>query len=150
MIKFRVWDKEDKAYTANKYLFEIVPDGKAFDLVSAVDFDDSNGLVIEQYTGLKDVSGKEIYEGDIIQYSHQFYEDLFTGAIGRETGYIGTVVKNNGAFGILINRMSYTDAHSNYYHAKDFVPFCEFDDPEADMGLKGNVHENPDLLEEKK
>ncbi|WP_181812660.1 YopX family protein [Lactiplantibacillus plantarum] len=103
---------------------------------------------VEQFTVLKDANSQDIYEGDIIQYSHQFYEDLFTGAIGRETGYIGTVVKNNGAFGILINRMSYTDAHCNYYHAKDFVPFCEFDDPESDMALKGNVHENPELLEE--
>ncbi|WP_262345996.1 YopX family protein [Lactiplantibacillus plantarum] len=103
-----------------------------------------------QFTGLKDVNGQDVYEDGIIQYSHQFYEDLFTGAIGRETGYIGTVVKNNGAFGILINRMSYTDAHCNYYHAKDFVPFCEFDDPESDMELKGNVHENPELLEREK
>ncbi|WP_265489723.1 YopX family protein [Lactiplantibacillus plantarum] len=156
MIKFRAWDK-----VQNKML---LPDniefihGQAYWAEASTDGQDecsNDGIVdgigalfeLEQFTGLKDVNGKEIYEGDIIQYSHQFYEDLFTGAIGRETGYIGTVVKNNGAFGILINRMSYTDAHSNYYHAKDFVPFCEFDDPEADMGLKGNVHENPDLLE---
>ena len=108
----------------------------------------SFGDVVEQFTGLTDVNGNDIYEDDIIQYSYQFYEDLFTGAIVHETGYIGTVVKNNGAFGILINRVSYTDAHSNYYHVKDFVPFCEFDNPESDMVLKGNVHENPELLEE--
>ncbi|WP_353986680.1 YopX family protein [Lactiplantibacillus plantarum] len=151
MIKFRVWDKVKKVMMVPRdmqtdsdgnifYVEAMGPDGE-------YDEGDLDVFKFEQFTGLKDVNGKDIYEGDIVQYSYQFYEDLFTGAIVRETGYIGTVVKNNGAFGILINRMSYTDAHCNYYHAKDFVPFCEFDDPESDMALKGNVHENPELLE---
>ena len=102
---------------------------------------------VGQFTGLKDVNDKDIYEGDIIEYSHQFYEGLITGAVGCETGYIGKVTKKDGAFGILISRVSYTDAHNDYYHTNDFVPFCEFDDPEADMVLKGNVHTNPEILE---
>lgn len=137
MIKFRAWDNECKVIRDYDEL-----KGLTLDALDASDFE------LEQFTGLKEVNGKDIYEGDIVQYSHQFYEDISTRSICRETGYIGTVVKNNGAFGILINRMSYTDAHGNYYHANDFVPFCEFDDPEADMALKGNVHENPELLEE--
>ncbi len=146
MIKFRAWDNRYKEYIKN-----VMVDGRGkvyFD--DGVATQDDLDIHVEQFTGLKDVNGKDIYEGDIVQYSHQFYEDISTRSICRETGYIGTVVKNNGAFGILINRMSYTDAHGNYYHANDFVPFCEFDDPEADMALKGNVHENPELLEAEK
>lgn len=102
---------------------------------------------VEQFTGLQDTNEKDIYEGDIVEYSHQFYEGLINGAVGCETGYIGKVAKKDGDFGILINRISYTDAHNDYYRANDFVPFCEFDDPEADIVLKGNVHTNQELLE---
>lgn len=154
--KFRVWDETQHKMLQVDYIEFI--DGKAY-WVEASPADgnvqdgndgpigDNSQLKLEQYTCLKDINGKEIYEGDIVQYSHQFYEDISTRSICRETGYIGTVIKNNGSFGIFINRMSYTDAHSNYYHADDFVPFCEFNDPEADMALKGNVHTNPELLE---
>lgn len=144
MIKFRAWDNRYKEYIKN-----VMVDGRGkvyFD--DGVATQDDLDIHVEQFTGLTDVNDKEIYEGDIVQYSHQFYEDISTRSICRETRYIGTVVKNNGAFGILINRMSYTDAHSNYYHVKDFVPFCEFDDSESDMALKGNVHENQELLED--
>ncbi|MYV04433.1 hypothetical protein [Furfurilactobacillus milii] len=72
------------------------------------------------------------------------------GVTDLETEYIGIVVKSNWSLGILINRISHTDAHINHYNAKEFVPFCEFDDPESDVLLKGNVHENPELLEEDK
>ncbi|KRO24917.1 hypothetical protein DY78_GL001515 [Lactiplantibacillus fabifermentans DSM 21115] len=106
-------------------------------------------ISVEQFIGMTDMHGNEIYVGDIVQYSDQFYEYSMGGVTDRETGYIGSVVKNSGSFGILINRISYTDAHNDRYHAKDFVPFCEFDDPESDMALKGNVHENPELLEDK-
>ncbi len=100
----------------------------------------------EQATGVKDANGKEIYEGDIIQYNDQYYEQCMAGAIGGVTEYIGTVVKRIGAFGILIDRVKHTIA-SNYYHHNDFVPFWSFDDVRADTELKGNVHENPELLE---
>lgn len=105
---------------------------------------------VGQFTGLKDANGKEIYIGDIIQYSDQFYGYSMGGVTDLKTEYIGIVVKNNWDLGILINRVSHTDAHINYYNAKEFVPFCEFDDPEEDVLLKGNVHANPELLETEK
>ena len=157
MIKFRSWDKENEIYLYNvQGAYDTLSGFVKYDDGEDAEYDedcfggflDNERYDVEQFTGLTDVNGKDIYEGDIIQYSDQFYEYSMGGVTDRETGYIGSVVKNNGAFGILINRISYTDAHHDHYNVKDFVPFCEFDDPESDAMLKGNVHENPELLED--
>lgn len=143
MIKFRAWDNRYKEYIEN-----VLVDGHGkvyFD--DGIATQDDLDISVEQFTGLKDVNDKEIYIGDIIQYSDHFYEYSMGGVTELETEYIGVVVKNNFDWGILINRISNTDAHINHYNAKEFVPFCEFEDPEEDVLLKGNVHANPELLE---
>lgn len=147
MIKFRAWIKtgnETDDYVEPMTIQQMIHSKEStFSLAQLNDLVD-----FEQFTGLKDVNGKEIYIGDIIQYSDHFYGYSMGGVTNLETEYIGVVVKNNFDLGILINRISNTDAHINHYNAKEFVPFCEFDDPESDVLLKGNVHENPELLEE--
>lgn len=154
MIKFRAWNQIDSEYI-NEINAVMSLDGSHiwWDINDSGEMkyeDDPGNYKLEQFTGLKDVNGKDIYEGDIVQYSDHFYGYSMGGVTGIETEYIGIVVKNNWALGILINRISHTDAHTNHYNAKEFVPFCEFDDPEADVLLKSNVHENPELLEVEK
>ena len=55
-IKFRVWDK-----LLNKFI-----PWNCF-----IPFDNDREYIIQQYTGLKDKDGQEIYEGDIIQYENR-------------------------------------------------------------------------------
>lgn len=145
MIKFRAWYMPFGKYGAMQEMVY----SRASHILALAETEPEK-YIPEQFTGLKDVNGNEIYIGDIIQYSDHFYGYSMGGVTGIETEYIGIVVKNNWALGILINRISHTDAHTNHYNAKEFVPFCEFDDPEADVLLKGNVHENPELLEVEK
>lgn len=86
-FKFRVWDENRKIYPISTD-FLIDYDGNLWEQCTPIDNSD-NHLVIEQCTGLKDQTGKLIFEGDVLR---------------RDTnGLIIKIIYYQGGFGWMTN-----------------------------------------------
>lgn len=139
-IKFRAWHKNLKKMfkigqiTLEKGTWNYEPNDRDF-IGMSIPYQPS--FILMQYTGLHDKNGKEIYEGDIIEFSY----DIFTGNFDTKVGK-GTVEFINGAFYIKpfkIENRIIEDVENEEW----FLLYTVNIDT---LGVIGDKYDNPELL----
>lgn len=123
MRDFRIWDKKDKKMRRVSTIYfevgEVITEKTDFNLAKTIRFKNDE---LMQYTGLKDKSGKEIWEGDIVKYFSP-----------NEKAHLEEVIFYNGIFGLPNPGAIIMRAY----------PLCNL----GKIEVMGNKFENPELLE---
>ncbi|RQP14360.1 MAG: hypothetical protein EAS48_01800 [Chryseobacterium sp.] len=130
-IKFRVWDKELKKYRSEKdgdYSLGVLS-GK----VRGIYGERFPQMEVQQFTGLTDKNGKEIYEGDIL-------EDVILD--GSKRFY--KVFYKKGGLVINIHQDDFKKDNPLFYEPIADMQTSGF--IEQNCIIIGNIYENPELL----
>lgn len=127
MIKFRAWYMPFGKYGAMQEMVY----SRASHILALAETEPEK-YIPEQFTGLTDVNGKDIYEGDIIHFGSIW-------CVGdeydpREEEHIGAVEYRQDCASYVVN------CNGKIFPLEELISFDGY-------SVQGNVHENPELLE---
>ena len=105
--------------------------GKASSILALAEMSPDE-YIVEQYTGLKDANGKEIYEGDILAWHSNIY---------RKHDWVGFVLYRGAGFAVQESDKSYSSPEWLDCACRKDANIIE---------VIGNIHDNPELLEVEK
>lgn len=127
ILKYRAWikDKHKMEKVSNITFLTNNSITISTDNLDSYDFYSYAEYVLMEFTGIKDKTGKEVYEGDIVR----FYDDY-------DEEYIASVVfiDCSGAYGVEWDGFPTTFDDINEYYSED-------------IEVIGNIFEAPELLE---
>ncbi len=165
-IKFRIWDKLYNLYTIdimypnNQHIMEtffinyfgnVV--GELYDgnnVISNEHYEDSDRFVVEQYTGLKDKNGKEIYDGDICAIYDENVPDEATRLKEREADngcsdlYIVEWYEDEAKWIVNVNSKHGDEGYQTL--SKEYINGVLAHNYASKITVIGNIHKNKDLL----
>jgi uncharacterized phage protein (TIGR01671 family) len=123
-FRFRAWDKS----------INVLLESGTFDLVRGFH---NPSFIVEQCTGLKSANGNLIYEGDIVECFYDHFDGNFT-----EKKVTGVVKWGVGEWSVQ------NEKKGDWY----FLSYANYDEKHLQsdsVKVIGNIHENPELLEDK-
>jgi len=140
-IKFRLWDNTNKKM--HHQGFGIDAESEIFYQPKILGKYDALNSILDQFTGLTDKNGKEIYEGDIVKYQYHLDKNDKECFYGIVEYHIRTLKEghDNESFhvGFILRGFDLKHKWEDYY--------TELPDLN-DIKKIGNIHENPELLNE--
>ena len=139
IIKFRAWIDDSSAWSGTKrrgmftgFTFESIYAGRdeantTCEDGRTIEEPQWDKITLMQFTGLHDKNGREIYEGDILSGS----------PYGRPHK-------------IVVEMIGYRWTARNFYIGSMDTPNEPFSEGSSVWEVAGNIHENPELIKEKK
>ena len=133
-IKFRVWDRKAKQFDTCRNGGDNL--GFGLDYKGIHSLSNEPFKVYQQFTGLKDKNGKEIYEGDIVKQM-----DIDWDKTSSDTEPVNYVMKETMRDVVTMDRFPcYWLKNEHFgYEGEDLIA-------NEDCEIIGNIYENPELL----